>query len=387
MKIFYWSPFISKVATVSSVIRSAESIIKYCNLKKEINVSLIDAVGEWEDYKNSISSKVEIIKLNNKNYFNSLPRGGFLKSRFSYLFIFFINFFKLKNLLQKEQPDFLIIHLITSLPILLSLFKKKETKIILRLSGLPKLNMIRYIFWKLFSKKIFCVTCPTVATYNHLVKKKIFSKEKIFVLHDPAILLSDYAKKKISIFENKQNDKKKIILGIGRLTHQKNFTFLIRAFKKIHEKYPDYILQILGSGEEKSNLIKLINKLNLNQNVHLLGFQKNVYKYLINADCFVLSSLWEDPGFVLLEAGLSNTTVISSNCNNGPKEILENGKNGFLFQNNDLNDFLSKFDEFKKTDDKELKIKKKNLKKNIKKFTLLAHFNALNKIIKLENIK
>ena len=103
MKIFYWSPFISKVATVSSVIRSAESIIKYCDSNQNVTVSLIDAIGEWESYKNNINKKVEIIKLNNKNYFNILPRDGFLKSRFSYLFIFFLNFFKLKNLLLEKN--------------------------------------------------------------------------------------------------------------------------------------------------------------------------------------------------------------------------------------------------------------------------------------------
>ena len=384
MKIFYWSPFISKVATVSSVIRSAESIIKYCDTKKKIDVSIIDAIGEWDNYRNSISNKINIIKLNDKNYFNFLPRGGFLKSRFSYLFIFFINFFKLKNVLQEKKPDFLIVHLITSLPIFLSLFLKNETKIILRLSGLPKLNSIRYLFWKLFSKKIHCITCPTIATYNNLIKKNIFDKDKIHVLHDPAILLNDYSNKKFENIENQKEKSNKVILAIGRLTHQKNFPFLITAFKKINEKYPEYILQILGDGEQKSELIELINKLNLEGKVTLLGFQKNVYKYLINSDCFVLSSLWEDPGFVLLEAGLSNTIVISSNCNNGPEEILENGKNGFLFQNNNLQDFLSKFEEFKKADNKQLESKKKNLKKYIKKFTLYSHFNSLNKIIKFE---
>ena len=384
MKIFYWSPFISKVATVSSVIRSAESIIKYCDDNEKINVSIIDAIGEWNGYRNNINSKINIIKLNNKNYFNSLPRGGFLKSRFSYLFIFFINFFKLKNILQEKKPDFLIVHLITSLPIFLSLFLKKETKIILRLSGLPKLNVIRYLFWKLFSKKIHCITCPTIATYNNLIKKNIFDKDKIHVLHDPAILLKDYSNKKFENIETQNEKSNKVILAIGRLTHQKNFSFLITAFKKINEKYPEYVLQILGDGEQKSELTRLINKLNLQGKVNLLGFQKNVYKYLINSDCFVLSSLWEDPGFVLLEAGLSNTIVISSDCNNGPQEILENGKNGFLFQNNNLQDFLSKFEEFKKADNKQLKSKKKNLKKYIKKFTLYSHFNSLNKIIKFE---
>ena len=58
MKIFYWSPFISKVATVSSVIRSAESILKYSKSKENINVAIIDAIGEWTNYRKIIDQKI-----------------------------------------------------------------------------------------------------------------------------------------------------------------------------------------------------------------------------------------------------------------------------------------------------------------------------------------
>ena len=66
MKIFYWSPFISKVATVSSVIRSAESIVKYSKKDNNINLAIIDAIGEWENYKKLIDPKIEIINCNIK---------------------------------------------------------------------------------------------------------------------------------------------------------------------------------------------------------------------------------------------------------------------------------------------------------------------------------
>ena len=383
MKIFYWSPFISKVATVLSVVKSAESILKYSKKKEEINVALIDAIGEWKNYESKINPKIEIIKLNEINFLKYLPKGGFIKSRISYLFIFIFNFFKLRNLLNKKKPEYLIVHLMTSLPIFLSIMLKNKTNIILRLSGLPKLNIIRHLFWKLFSKKIYKVTCPTVATYKYLLQKNIFDKNKLSVLRDPAIILNEYSKKKFDRIEQSQFYKKKFIIGIGRLTKQKNFAFLILAFEKILKKYPDYILLILGDGEQKMKLIELINRLKIQDKVFLLGFQNNVYKYLLKADCFILSSLWEDPGFVLLEAGLSNTCVISSNCMNGPQEILSNGQNGFLFENNNLNDLLRKFDEFKKQDVSELNTKKKYLKKEIKKFTQFAHFNSLKKIINL----
>ncbi len=79
MKIFYWSPFISKVATTSSVIRSAESIVKYSKKENNVNLAIIDAVGEWEDYKKIINPKIEIISLNKKKFLNIYQREVFSK--------------------------------------------------------------------------------------------------------------------------------------------------------------------------------------------------------------------------------------------------------------------------------------------------------------------
>ena len=338
-----------------------------------------------EGSKKKINPKINIIKLNNNNFYNLLPRGGFIRSRLSYLIIFFLNFNKLKNLINNEKPDYLIIHLMTSLPIFLTLFFKSKTKIILRLSGLPKLNIIRYFFWKLFSNKIYKVTCPTLGTYNSLLKKNIFPKDKLYFLRDPAVLLNDYVKKKFEKIINFELKQKKIIIGIGRLTKQKNFNLLINAFHQIQKKYSEYELFILGEGEKKLELTKLTNKYGLEKKVHFFGYQDNVYKYLKKADCFILTSLWEDPGFVLLEAGLSNTSIISSDCKNGPREILDNGNNGYLFENNNLNSLLEKFDEFKKTDKIKLREKKINLKKELRKFTLYSHYNSLKKIINFDD--
>ena len=383
MKIFYWSPFISKVATVSSVIRSAESILKYSKKKNNVNLAIVDAIGEWQDYKKIINPKIEIINLNKKNFFHSLPKGGFFKSRLSYFLIFILTFFKLFNLINKEKPDYIIAHLLTSIPILLKLIIKNKTKIILRISGLPKLNFIRYIFWKFFSKKIYKITCPTLATYEYLKKINIFDKNKLFVLRDPVIQLHDFSKKKNEKIKDLEIEKKNLIIGIGRLTKQKNFLFLIRAFKKILIKYPNYHLVLLGEGEQKKLLIRETKKLEIQDKVSFLDYKKNVYKYLLNSDCFILSSLWEDPGFVILEAALSNTFIISSNCPNGPNEILSYGQNGFLFRNNNLSDLLNKFDKFKKLNEYELNKKKLFAKKEIRTFTQFAHFKSLKNIIDL----
>ena len=379
MNIFYWSPFFDKIATIKAVIRSAESLIKYRKNNSSNNVALIDSIGEWDSYKDQIDDKVKIIKLNKINYTNSILKGGFIKSRISYLFIFFFNFFKLVKLINKNKPDFLIVHLMTSLPIFLSLFFDKKTKIILRISGLPKLNFLRFYFWKFFSKNIYKVTCPTKSTYQYISQKNIFSKEKIFILNDPVVNIKDFITKKKDKIEQKLFLNKKVLVSIGRLTRQKNFSFLISSFQKIIKKYPEYILIILGEGEQRKSLENLILDLKLNDKVHILGYQNNIYKYLNIADCFILSSLWEDPGFVLIEAALSNVNIISSDCPNGPKEILP--KNGILFVNNDEKDFIDKFEKFKNMKSDELYRNKLNTKKNIKKFTLFQHFKNLNNIL------
>ena len=74
-----------------------------------------------------------------------------------------------------------------------------------------------------------------------------------------------------------------------------------------------------------------INFLKLKDKVRLVGYQKNVYKFLKNADCFILSSLWEDLGFVLIGQQVLNL-IISSDCENGPRELIKKNVNGFIDQ-------------------------------------------------------
>ena len=99
MKIYYWAPFLSNIATISSVVKSIESIKTYS--KKNIEISIIDSVGEWGKVKKK-TKNINIIKLYNQSLIDKLPKGGFLKSRFTQLFIFCFSFFKLLKLLKKN---------------------------------------------------------------------------------------------------------------------------------------------------------------------------------------------------------------------------------------------------------------------------------------------
>ena len=176
-----------------------------------------------------------------------------------------------------------------------------------------------------------------------------------------------------------------MIIGIGRLTKQKNFTFLIKCFAAIKQEFrnENYKLIIIGEGEKREELHELILKLNLNKHVRLVGYKKNVYEYLKFANCFILSSLWEDPGFVLIESALSSTPIISSDCTSGPIELLRHLENGLLFKSNNIESFMKTFIKFREMDSDLLKNCLYNAKKLSKKYTIFSHQNYLSRLLNI----
>ena len=378
MKIFYWSPFLSNIATVDAVLNSINSLLKF-DKKKQFDPYIVDAVGEWEQKKTK-TEKIKIKKLYSKEIYSLLPKGGFLKSRLSQIIIFFVSFVRLKSLISKETPDYFIAHLIVSLPLLLFSIFNFNTRLIIRISGTPKLNIIRKFFWKMFSKKIYKITCPTISSYKNLKNLNIFPESKLKILYDPIISTKIIHKKKYEKL-NTVIEKDEFILSIGRLTKQKNFQLLIKAFFNISKKIPKIKLIILGEGEERGNLEKIIKDLNLENKVFLLGHKSNVFNYLYKAKCFISSSFYEDPGFVLIEAGFLNKVVFAADSKTGPTEILDKSNRGFLFKNNSYEDLSDKFFDYINFNRLELNKKVINLKKYSKLFTYFSHFKNLKKIL------
>jgi len=371
-KIIYWSPYLGHIGTKKSTLNSANGLSVYG--KDKFDVKLINALGEWNDI-----NEIKTVSFF-KNLYNKLPQGGFLKSRISFLIIFLLSILPLYKLLKKDKPDYLIAHLITSLPIFLFKIFKFKTKLILRISGYPKLNFIRKFFWKLCSKNIHLITCPSIELKNQLSKLNIFENKKIVVLYDSVINIKEVNKQKNDPLSN-EITKSNYLLAIGRLTKQKNFNLLINAFYEFNKINNNYKLLIIGEGEENKKIISRINQLKLEHKIILLGFKKNVYKYLKNSKAFILSSPWEEMGFVIIEAASCNTLIISSNCPNGPSEFLNYGEAGYLFNNNSVNDLVQNLIKFDR-EEKNIKYNKILLaKKNVKKFTIFNHYKELKKIL------
>ncbi len=125
-----------------------------------------------------------------------------------------------------------------------------------------------------------------------------------------------------------------VLLAVGRLATQKDYETLIRAFGQVSQTRT-VRLMILGEGELRPQLEDLIQSLELKPNVALPGFVGNPYSYMRASFAFILSSIWEILPTVLIEALACECLIISTDCDYGPAEILEDGKYGTLVPVND----------------------------------------------------
>ena len=152
--------------------------------------------------------------------------------------------------------------------------------------------------------------------------KKIFiKKKKIFPIYNP------YLKK---INNNSPKKRYQNLLSVGRLTKQKDFNNLIISFNLIKDQIPNYKLIIIGDGHLKKELQYLIKNLGLKKRIILKGWKNNLKKYYLNSKLFILNSVYEGFGNVLIDAINYNLPIIATNCKSGPNEIIDYGKGGFL---------------------------------------------------------
>ncbi|CAI8944847.1 glycosyltransferase [Methylocaldum szegediense] len=154
--------------------------------------------------------------------------------------------------------------------------------------------------------------------------------EKIVVIRNPVITPDMLEKSRMPVdhpwFESSNIP---VILGAGRLTRQKDFSTLIRAFARVRSTIDSRLL-ILGEGRLRPDLEKLAARLGIADAVSLPGHVANPYAYMARSSLFVLSSAWEGSPNVLTEALALGTPVVSTDCPSGPREILRDGRFGPL---------------------------------------------------------
>ena len=132
------------------------------------------------------------------------------------------------------------------------------------------------------------------------------------------------------------DDDCRLIVSAGRLSKEKDYSTLVKAFSLVRQVIAVRLV-ILGEGERRSQLEKLISELGLEEYVALPGFCENPFSFMKRADLFVLSSIWEGLPNVLIQAMACGTKVVATDCPSGPSEILEKGKWGMLVEVGDVN--------------------------------------------------
>lgn len=123
----------------------------------------------------------------------------------------------------------------------------------------------------------------------------------------------------------------KFILGVGRLTSQKDFATLIRSAAEANQRNETKLV-ILGDGPERKALLSLAKELDYQDSLYMPGFVENPFAFMNAADIFVLSSVLEGLPNALIQALACGTTCISTNCPTGPREVLQGGKYGSLVE-------------------------------------------------------
>ncbi|EPQ5228635.1 glycosyltransferase [Providencia stuartii] len=227
-------------------------------LKKKLNIKSYDYI-----YIHSLASILQFLYLRRENCFNI--------------------FHSVKSELLFKNKRFL---------------SKWKNKLMISLAGNLKNNVCVSKGIKLDLKEEFYITAETI--YNPFDISHIIIESQKTNLD-----LTNYGK---------------YILNIGRLDKIKNQSEVIKAFHSVKDKYDT--LLILGDGPEKESIISLINELNLNEKVFLLGFVSNPYIYIKSATVVVSASLLEGFGNTIVESLILKTPVISSDCPCGPREIM-----------------------------------------------------------------
>jgi len=392
VKILFWSPYIGHVGTIKAVINSAISIKQNSNY----DVGIIKNHSEWEGFESDIvSNDIEIVDFGLKKQFPNLHKTKFMGSRRYMLTVALFGFFQLRKYLKQEKPDILITNLIALPAILSTRSVRHSPRIIASVQGYPKFlglpdtsnyewwmhveDFLRKHLWNRVYKKVDKIVCMTQDTREKLIVKTTLRASNITVIENPVIDSNIYKSSKEMVDNDWFNDASvKHIIAIGRLSFQKDFQSLIKAISIVKNNI-DVKLMILGEGEDRSNLLDLIKELNLEDVVDLPGFTKNPYKFLKKSDLFVLSSRWEDPGHVLLEAATLKVPIVSTNCPSGPAILLENGKGGYMCNVENPQDMANKIIDALRIKDNKKIIAAYNFSQ---RYTLKSHFNGLNKLIK-----
>ena len=263
------------------------------------------------------------------------------------------------------------------------LCKILNIKIIVRSNTSPsgwKHNFLKEFFYKKIINLADDVVVNSIEFKNQMKKKVRINPAFIYnPLNKNEIIKKSKEKFSFNFFNNKRCLK---IINVARLTEQKDHITILKSAEILKDKNINFRLLIVGSGDEGTNLKNFIKDKKLDNFVKVINSQNNPYKFINNADIFILSSKYEGLPNTLIEAALLKKFIITTNCPTGPKEITLNGKGALIFKVGDYIDLSNKIIKIKKNR-KKFKNKIKSIYNSLYRFdyniNLKKYYSLVNK--------
>ena len=320
------SPQWGTAGTDINLLKIAEGLIT-----EGFDVRLLIVGDEWAGSK--IKSEIKIVYLI-PGYVFRFIKSKYIPWKITMTLSVIFSIFPLIFYMKKNKSKY-ILGLVPILAIIGSLIANMKSKIIFSIQGLPRSKII-FNLNLFFLKFLYDVTyvIPTQSMKEYLDAKYKRSENIQYQIVPNAVLDKNLISKSKELVKHKwyNNERIFVITAVGRLTNQKDFTNLINAFALAAGSLDFIRLVIIGSGEQKELLQSLVGDFNLESKVEFLGFQSNPYKFMNASDLFVMSSKWEGPGHVLIEALATGCPVITTNCPIGPADSIQNGDFGELVE-------------------------------------------------------
>lgn len=230
---------------------------------------------------------------------------------------------KCKKYIDESNPCIVIIHTMSKLTpiLLLAGIKNKRIWSVEHISYGFHNNLFRYLRNRLYKKLDRVITLTHEDSKNY---QNITNKISIIPNASP-----------LPIKKTINNSESKIIVSIGRLTFQKGYDLLIKAWLGVEKVHPDWMLHLYGEGEDKEKLEKMIMNYGI-KNIVFKGLTSDVQAVYDSAAFYVMSSRYEGFGMVLIEAQSRGLPIVSFDCPSGPSEIVNDGVDGYLVKNGDI---------------------------------------------------
>ncbi len=244
-------------------------------------------------------------------------------------------------LLKREKPDiaFGMMHYPSSLLVFAKTFLRVNVGVVASPRG-PSTEYLKHFEHKFLRRKLlkwvfglFCRYADRIVVSSTGMKEECIRDyhaipERVEVIPN-SIDINEIRKISQEGIDIEMPGDFKFIVTSGRLEREKDFAILLRAFCQVR-KIEKVKLLIIGSGSERENIERLSHEIGIREDVILMGYQRNPYKYISRSDIFVHTCLFEGFANVIIEAMACGIPVIAIDCPYGPRDIIRHQENGLL---------------------------------------------------------